>query len=228
MRQGAFAFNGNKPPAQPAGAAPARPQMPAGGTGMGAGTPPPPPSFLAQAMQQRGTQAPPIRSQQPPMAPPMQAPVQPGGIGQMPQSPLPSLPAMPAVSPRGRDMLAARVQARPVASEVGSASPPKERPAQFVAGVPGNPTSGMRLPEMLRSPEMMATLAERVKAWESENPKRKLMGSHIHAMLADHNVSRAQAGRIKKAIEKARRSMEVEQPMPADPWGRGALKAMKG
>ena len=225
MRQGAFAFGGNKPVAQPTGVAPQRPQMAAGGMGMGVGTPPTPPSFLAQAMQQRGAQAPPMRTQQH-MAPPMQAPVQPGGIGQMPSSPLPSLPSMPAVSPRGRDMLAARVQARPVAPEVGSASPPKERPAQFVPGVPGKPKSGMSVHEMMRDPATLKTLAERVGAWEAENPKRKLRGSHIQQMLG--NVSPAQARNVLARIERARRSMEAEQPMSDDPWGRGALKAMKG
>lgn len=219
MRQGAFAFNGNKPAAQPSGVAPQRPQMAAGGMGMGAGTPPPPPSFLAQAMQQRAQQ--PMPQPQPMASPP-------GGSGMPPMpAPLPqtsaSAPPMVPPSPRGRDLLASRVQARPVAPDVGVPDPPRrERPAQFVPGVPGKPKSGKSVHEMMRDPETLRTLAERVKAWEAENPKRKLRGSHIQQMLG--NVSPAQARNVLARIEKARRDMEGQQVASA--WDRGALKAM--
>ena len=75
---------------------------------------------------------------------------------------------------------------------------------------------------MMRDPETLRTLAERVRAWEAENPKRKLRGSHIQQMLG--NVSPAHARNVLARIEKASRDLEGQTQASA--WDRGAVKAM--
>jgi len=76
--------------------------------------------------------------------------------------------------------------------------PQKPRPAkaQFEPGVPGAPRSGMSVHQMMRDPDLVSMLEQKIAAWQAENPGRQLMGTHIQEMLPE--VSAAQARNLKK------------------------------
>jgi hypothetical protein len=77
--------------------------------------------------------------------------------------------------------------------------------------------------QMMKDPDVVRTLHEKISSWEAENPSRALMGSHIQQMLPD--VSASQARTIKRMLDRAR-----TQHVAGDLEGllrQGAAKAMK-
>lgn len=108
--------------------------------------------------------------------------------------------------------------------------PPMDMPsrpvkkARFVPGKPGQPASGMTAHQMLKDPEVVETLANKIAEWEATNPKRALMGSHIQQMLPE--VSASQARTIKRMLDKAR-STHVTGDMEGL-MQQGAAQALKG
>lgn len=102
--------------------------------------------------------------------------------------------------------------------------PPTTRPTKrkFAPGVPGAPKSGMTAHQMLRDPQIVEQLLQRVQAWEVENPGRKMMGSHLHSAL-DGGVSQAQARTLLRKI----RSMQGDAgPDPDARMNAAALRAI--
>lgn len=89
-----------------------------------------------------------------------------------------------------------------------SQTPPRPaRKAKFEPGKPGQPKSGGTAHQLLKDPDVVRTLHEKISAWETENPKRTLMGSHIQQMLPQ--VSASQARTIKRLLDKARMKSTV-------------------
>lgn len=76
--------------------------------------------------------------------------------------------------------------------------------------------------QMMRDPDTVADLQAKVAAWEAENPKRKLMGPHLQAMLP--NVSPAQARTLLRLMNR----MAAKETDLAERYQRGAYNAMRG
>lgn len=94
---------------------------------------------------------------------------------------------------------------------------------RFTPGKPGQPASGATAHQLMKNPDVVRTLHEKISSWEAENPNRALMGSHIQQMLPD--VSASQARTIKRMLDRAR-----TQRAAGDLEGllrQGAAKAMK-
>jgi hypothetical protein len=105
-------------------------------------------------------------------------------------------------------------------------SPPRPSKAKFIPGKPGAPKSGMTAHQMMRDPEIVSQLQAEVSSWESANPGRKLMGSHMAEILARirPGTTAAQSRTALRLLNK----MAARETSMDERYQRGAYNAMRG